>query len=481
MSDPDVVVVGSGVNGLAAAVTCVRAGLSVLVVEAADTIGGAARTAETTLPGFRHDLGSAVHPMAVASPFFRRFGLAERVDLLTPAISYAHPLPDGSAAIAWKDLRRTAAGLGADGPAYLRLMAPLVERSRAVARFTTGPVLRVPPDPGAGVRFGLAALDQGLPGWDRRWRTDAGAALLTGVMAHTIQRMPSLSSAAAGLALAVAAHAGGWPVPAGGTQAIPDALAADLLAHGGRIETGRTIAAAGDLPASSVLVLDTGVPALLRIAGGRIVAPVRAWLRTIRAGNGVGKVDYALDGPVPWRDESSRSAVTLHLGGTRAEIAAAEAAVAAGRVPERPYVLAAQPTVLDPTRAPVGKHVLWAYTHLPGGSALDPTELVTVAVERFAPGFRDRVLASNAQSAEDVGRWDANLVGGDIAASAVSLRQLLARPLPTADPWHVGRAAYLCSAAAAPGPGVHGMGGYLAARSLLRREFGVVTPPGLAP
>ncbi|WP_375405928.1 phytoene desaturase family protein [uncultured Amnibacterium sp.] len=479
MSDPDVVVVGSGPNGLAAAVTAARAGLDVLVVEAADQPGGAARTAEVTLPGFRHDLGAAVHPMALASPFFRRFALADRIPFLTPELSYAHPFDDGRAAHAWRDLGTTAAGLGADGPAYTRLLGPLVERARQVARFTLGPVLRVPADPIAALRFGLAALDQAGPAWNRRWREREASALLAGVMAHSVRPMPSLPSAAAGLALAVQAHAAGWPIPVGGTGAIADALVADLLAHGGRIETGRRVGSIDELPPARAVVFDTSVPALLAIAGGRLPALIRTALRSFRFGSGIGKVDFALDGPVPWRDAQSRTAVTLHLGGRRERIADAERAVAAGRVPEHPYVLVAQPSVLDPSRAPAGKHVLWAYTHLPNGSTLDPTQLVTGAIERLAPGFRDLVLAANARSAADIGAWDANLGGGDISAGAVSLRQLLARPVPSAEPWHLARGIYLCSAAAAPGPGVHGQGGYLAARSFLRREFGLTAPPSL--
>ncbi|GAA2754195.1 phytoene desaturase family protein [Amnibacterium kyonggiense] len=479
MSAPDVVVVGAGPNGLAAAVTAARAGLRVLVVEAADRPGGAARTEEVTLPGFRHDLGAAVHPMALASPFFRAFGLADRVPFRTPEASYAHPFDDGTAAIAWRDLDRTASGLGADGPAYRRLLGPLVDRADGVALFTLGPVLRVPRDPATAVRFGLATLDQGGPGWNARWRGREAPALLTGVMAHTVRPMPSLPSAGAGLALAVQAHAVGWPIPVGGTGAIADALVEDLVAHGGRIETGRTVADLRDLPAARATVLDTSVPALLAIAGRRLAPLVRAWLRTVRFGSGVGKVDFALDGPVPWLDPTARTAVTLHLGGPRAAVAAAEHEVARGRVPDRPYVLVAQPSVLDPTRAPQGKHVLWTYTHLPHGSTLDPTALITDAVERLAPGFRDLVLAANARSAADIGAWDANLGGGDIAAGAVTLRQLLARPVPTGDPWHLGDGLYLCSAAAAPGPGVHGQGGHLAARSFLRREFGIAEAPAL--
>lgn len=476
MSGPDVVVVGAGPNGLAAAVTVARAGLDVLVVEAADQPGGAARTAEVTLPGFRHDLGAAVHPMALASPFFRDFGLADRVPFLTPEVSFAHPFDDGGAAVGWRDLERTAAGLGADGPAYTRLLGPLVARAERVARFTLGPVLRVPDDPVTALRFGLAALEQGGPAWDRRWRTREAAALLTGAMAHTVRPMPSIAPAAAGLALVVQAHAVGWPVPVGGSGAIVDALVADLLAHGGRIETGRTVADVRELPDARAIVLDTSVPALLRIAGRRLPGALRAWLRTVRFGSGIGKVDFALDGPVPWLDPVARRAVTLHLGGERRAIAAAERAVAAGRVPDHPYVLVAQPSVVDGTRAPEGKHVLWTYTHLPNGAVADPTATVTAAVERVAPGFRDLVLASNARSAADVGAWNPNMGGGDIATGAVTLRQLLARPVPSADPWHLADGIYLCSGAAAPGPGVHGQGGASAARSLLRREFGLAAP-----
>lgn len=480
MSAPDVVVVGAGPNGLAAAVTMARAGLVVQVLERG-AVGGGASTAELTLPGFRHDRGSAVHPMAVASPFFRRFRLTERTPFITPRLSYAHPLADGRAALAWRSLDRTADELGPDGAAWRRLLGPLVQRAGEVGRLSTGPILRVPPLPVATAWFGARVLEQGTPLWNVRWRGEAAPALLTGVQAHAIRPLPGLGPAAAGLALAVAAHAGGWPIPVGGTQAIADVLAADLLAHGGTIDTGVEVRGPADLPAVRAVVFDTGVPALLDIAGGMLPDRLRVRLARFRFGSGAAKVDFALDGPIPWSNRAAREAGTLHLGGTRAAIAAGEAAVARGEHPADPYVLVAQPTVLDPSRAPAGKHVLWAYTHVPPGSTADPTARITDQVERFAPGFRDLILASSASTAADLALWNPNYGGGDIGTGHAGVAQLLARPTASADPWRLAKGLYLCSAAAVPGPGVHGMGGYLAARSVLRHEYGIRTPPHLGP
>jgi phytoene dehydrogenase-like protein len=476
----DAIVVGAGPNGLAAAVTLARAGLDVLVIERSATIGGGARTAELTLPGFLHDVGSAVHPLALASGFVRRVELDRRIELRVPDASYGHPLDGARAAIAWHDLDRTAEGLGADGAAWRRLFAPLVARSQEVAQFTGSPLLRVPPHLGTALRFGLRALEQGTPLWGGRFRGEEAPALLTGVAAHSIQPMPSLGTAGVALSLGTAAHAGGWPVPVGGSQAIADALADDLRAHGGRIVTGVQVDALGDLPRSPIVLLDTSPAALIAMAGDALPDAYRRRLEDYRYGNGVAKVDFALDAPVPWAAADLAAVPTLHLGGSREEIAYGELEVASGRHATSPYVLVAQPSVIDASRAPAGKHTLWAYTHVPAGSTLDPTEAVTQQIERFAPGFRDVIIASAASSAAQMEHGNPNYLGGDIAVGAPSLVQLAARPVLSRDPWRTPvPGLYLCSSATPPGPGVHGLAGAYAARSALRHEFGIHRLPHL--
>lgn len=475
---PDVTVVGSGPNGLAAAVTAARAGLSVRVLEAAEHVGGGLRTEELTLPGYRHDVCSAVHPAAVASPFFRAFGLLDRIRWITPDISYAHPFPDGRAAIAWRDLDRTADGLGRDGPAWRRLLKPLVDRIDGVVDFTGSALLRVPRDLRAAIRFGMASLEQGTPLWNARFRDEAAPALLAGSVAHAAGRMPSLASAGAGLLLAAHGHAGGWGFPAGGSQAIADALVAEIEAHGGTVECGTPVTSLEKLPPSRVTLLDTAPRLLLTAA---LPSGYAHAIRSYRYGAGAAKVDFALSGPVPWANADVAQAVTVHLGGTRRQIASAENTVHAGRIPEQPYVLLAQPSVLDPGRAAPGHHVVWAYTHVPPASVLDPTELVTAQIERYAPGFRDLVLASAARPASQMEAYNANCVGGDIYGGALSLWQLAKRPVLSAAPWRTPlHGVYLCSAATPPGPAVHGMCGWYAARLALREHFGIEAPFGLA-
>ena len=475
----DAVVVGSGPNGLAAAVTLARAGLEVTVFEGADRIGGGSASAELIQPGVINDVCSAVHPMALASDFFRRFELERRIELLVPEISYGHPLDGGRAAIAYRDLNRTAERLGSDGPAWRRLFAPLVrDGGRALGETIGASLVGVPRHPATLARFGLSALRHGSAAWNGAFQGEEARALLTGVLAHTIQRLPSLGSAAAGLALAAFAHAGGWPIPRGGSGAITRALADDLLAHGGTIETGAWISSLDDLPPAGVTVLDVTPRAFVELAGERMPSPAR--YRRFRYGNAAAKVDMVLSEPVPWADEELRKAVTVHVGGPRSEMVAAERAVAAGSHAATPYVLVSQPTVLDETRAP-GAHVVWAYTHVPAGSSDDPSEAIISRIERFAPGFRDTIVASVSRSASTLASDNPNDVGGDIASGAVDAWQLIARPRLARHPWATPlKGVYLCSASTVPGPGVHGLGGWNAALLALRTDLGITRPPDLS-
>ena len=481
MADLDAVVVGAGPNGLAAAVILARAGLRVRLYERESTIGGGARTAELTLPGFLHDVCSAVHPMALASPFFREFGLADRISLRVPDISYAHPLDGGRAGIAYRDLAATVSSLGRDGAAYRRLVGPLAAHAAELAQISGSTLARLPRHPLVLAALGRRAFEQGGALWNARFAEDAAPAMLAGAFAHANRALPDLGAASAGLVLAAHAHAAGWPVPIGGSQAIVDALTADLIAYGGEIVLNTAITTLAELAPARAVLLDVTPRALVAMAGESLSNLYGRRLSRFRYGNAVAKVDYALDGPVPWTNPEIAAAGTLHLGGTRAEIAASEKDVADGRLSDSPYVLVSQPSVLDPTRAPAGKHVLWAYTHVQAGSREDRDSVITAQIERFAPGFRDRILASASSTAVDVESHNPNYVGGDIASGDVSFAQLVARPTLN-DPWTIPiRGVYLCSASAAPGPGVHGMGGFNAAKRALAREFGIRAMPSLSP
>ncbi|MBF4994555.1 NAD(P)/FAD-dependent oxidoreductase [Arthrobacter gandavensis] len=477
----DVTVVGAGPNGLAAAVTMARAGLSVRVLEAAPTAGGGSRTSELIRPGHRHDICSAVHPMALAAPFFRDFGLSERIRLEVPDVSYAQPMDGGRAALAYRSLDRTVQDLGADGKAWSALMRPLVQHSEAITRTLMDPLLKIPGEPLAALRFGLAALDQGTGAWNRRFSEDRAPALLTGVMAHPVGRLPSLPSAGGGLLLALLAHTVGWPVPVGGSQAIADAMVEDLRAHGGELETGHRVDSLRELSGSRAVILDTAPAGLLRLAAGALPARYERALRQFRYGNAACKVDFILSGPVPWANPALTEAGTVHLGGTRAETAASEAAVASGRHPEQPYVLLSQPSAFDPSRAPAGRHILWTYCHVPAGSDRDMAAAVTAQIERFAPGFRDVVVETRTTTARGLAAYNENYVGGDFGAGAVTLGQMIRRPVLSPVPWKTPlKGVFLCSASTPPGPGVHGMGGYHAAGQALRGVFGLPLP-SLAP
>ncbi|MCP2308339.1 phytoene desaturase family protein [Kitasatospora paracochleata] len=474
----DAAVVGSGPNGLAAALVLAGAGLRVEVHEAADTVGGGTRTAELTLPGFRHDLCAVAHPMALASPFFRAFDLASRVEMLQPEAAYAQPLDGRPAAVAWRDLDRTAERLGRDGPAWRALFRPLVEDWPGLVDAALTDRRRPPAAPLTAARLLLRVAEFGTPAWSARLRDPAARALLAGVAAHAVRPPRTLPAAGAGLLLAALGHAVGWPIPRGGSQAVADAMAAELTRRGGRIVTGHRVDSLTDLPRARAVLLDTSPAGLLRIAGPRLPDRYVRRLRGYRYGSAACKVDFALSGPVPWADPDCAYAGTLHLSGTREETAALEREVGAGRHPDRPYVLTVQPGIVDPTRAPAGQHTLYTYAHVPHGSTVDVGDAVTAQLERFAPGFRDLVLARRTTTAADLAAYNANYVGGDIGAGAMSLWQTVFRPVPALDPYttplpHL----YLCSAATPPGPGVHGMSGLHAARRALHRTFALRTDP----
>jgi phytoene dehydrogenase-like protein len=476
----DITVVGSGPNGLATAVICARAGLKVQVIEAQPTFGGGARSAaDFDFPGVLHDVCSAVHPLALASPFFSEFNLPARgVTLATTEIAYANPLPGRPASVAYRDLERTCAGLD-DGTAWRRLLRPLVANADGVVDFLLGDKRSAPTSLGATVHLGLRMLAQGTPAWGLLAGEDARA-LFTGVAAHAITPMPSLVSAGAALMLTTLAHSVGWPIPVGGSQAITDALIADLRAHGGELTAGVEVTSP---PGPGVTVFDTAPTALLRAYSDALPPRYAKALRRYRFRSAAAKVDFVLSDDIPWLDPRLKEAPTLHLGGTRAQMAQAEAEVAAGRHAQWPMVLAASPHVADPTRMdPQRRRPFWTYAHVPSGSTVDVTEAVIGVVERFAPGFRDVVLAARCVPAARMAEHNANYVGGDIAVGAGSIWRGLAGPTPRLNPWSTPMPkVYLCSAATPPGPGVHGMAGYYAARSLLRREFGIKGMPKLTP
>jgi phytoene dehydrogenase-like protein len=468
----DAVIVGSGPNGLAAAIVLARAGLKVAVYEAAAVPGGGVRSAELTLPGFVHDICSAIHPFALASPLFRTLPLAEHgLEWIEPQAMFAHPLDDRPAPLSYRSLEATASGLGADADAYRRLMNPIVENWSRLESAVLGP-LRWPRHPFALARFGLDAF-QPIEWLARRRFAGAPArALLAGIAAHGMLPLDHMLSAGIAIVLGALAHLVGWVMPRGGAQRLADALTAHLRSLGGDVVTDTRVTTIDELGFAKAILCDLSPRPFLSIAGHRLPPGYRRKLERYRYGMGAFKVDWALDAPIPWRDPACQRAATLHVGGTLPELARSETDAWEGRISERPFVLLAQPTVADPTRAPAGKHVVWAYCHVPHGSTADMLPAIERQIERFAPGFRDRVLARHVMTPADLERRNANLVGGDIASGVMDLRQAFTRPT-----WREYstplRGVYLCSAATPPGVGVHGMCGYFAANRALREVFGL--------
>lgn len=466
------VVVGAGPNGLAAALTCAKAGRSVLVLEAMDTIGGGARTAALTLPGFAHDVCSAIHPLAAVSPFFAGAGLDRYgLELLHAEIALAHPLDGGRAGVLHRSVDETIDGLGVDGRAWDRHIGWAVRRWGSLGDATLGPLLRMPRHPFTLAAFGARGL---LPAtWAGRvFRTDEAKGLLAGAAAHAFLPLQRPLTTSMGIMLLASAHVAGWPVAKGGSQAIVDAMAEQLIDLGGTIETGRMVRSLADVPASTAVLFDVTPRQLLAICGDALPKGYRRRLGHFRYGPGVFKVDYALSEPVPWANAECRRAGALHVGGTLAEIAAAEADVAAGRHPDRPFVLVGQQSLADPSRAPAGQHTLWTYCHVPNGSDVDMTAAVEQQIERFAPGFRDVVLARHSAGNAWYEAYNPNVVGGDIAGGSHGGLQLLLRPRPGVHPYRTpNKRLYLCSGSTPPGGGVHGMCGLHAAEAVLRHAF----------
>lgn len=466
----DAIVVGSGPNGLGAAVTLAEQGWRVLVLEAAPTIGGGTRTRELTLPGFRHDVCSAIHPMGVASPFFRTRPLeAHGLRWCWPAVELAHPLDDGTAVALYRDLARTAEAMGTEGARYAELMAPFVREARTLMDGLLTP-WELAAHPLLLSRFGLLACRSAEALAKHRLAGPRTRALFAGTAGHAVLPLDQPFSAAVGLVLCIVAHAVGWPMARGGSIAITDALASYLRSLGGVIETGRRVERLSDLPPARAVLFDLNPGAVARIAGGALPQRYAEKLRRYRHGPAAFKVDWALAGPIPWTAPECRQAGTVHVGGTFEQIAAAEDAPWHGRAHPQPFVLVAQQSLFDPVRAPEGQHTGWAYCHVPNADQTDRVEAIESQIERFAPGFRKLILARSVMRPADFETYNANFVGGDVVGGAQDWKQLLARPVlrlrPHATP---NPRIFLCSASTPPGGGVHGMCGYLAAKVVLQR------------
>jgi len=469
--DFDAIIVGSGPNGLAAAITLQKAGLSVLVVEGKDSIGGGMRTLELTLPGFKHDVCSAIHPMAVGSPFFANIPLHEHgLEFIHAPLAAAHPLDNGETAILSKSIKETATSLGIDHDAYLSLIEPLVESWPKIAADVMSP-LHFPKHPLLMAQFGLNAMKSAS--WvANRFVTEKAKGLWAGMAAHSIQPLTNYSTAAIGMVLSAVGHVHGWPIPKGGSQSIADALASYFVSLGGKIETGFMIQSLNQLPSSNAVLFDVTPKQLLQIAGDRF-SPIYKWqLERYRYGMGVFKIDWALSDPIPFTSPECRMAGTVHLGNTFSEIAAGEQLSSSGGHPEKPFVLLAQQSLFDSTRAPEGKQTAWAYCHVPNGSTVDMTKAIENQVERFAPGFKDLIIARNVMNSMQMEAYNPNYIGGDINGGIIDIGQLFTRPALRSSPYRTSaKGIYICSSSTPPGGGVHGMCGFHAAATALNDVF----------
>ncbi|MDQ6855608.1 MAG: NAD(P)/FAD-dependent oxidoreductase [Candidatus Dormibacteraeota bacterium] len=465
----DAVVIGAGPNGLAAAITLAQQGYSVHVIEAADEVGGGCRTAELTLPGFHHDVGATVLPFGTSSRFFAEFASTpEHVEFVHPEAPLAHPLDGAPAVLLERSVDETASGLGGDSSRYRRVFAPLTRHATPLVDQFLGP-LRPPRHPLLTAAFGVPALMPASVLARTLFREERARAMFAGMSAHSMMSLDSPASASIGLVLGMVAHAVGWPVIRGGSGTLSTALAARLRSLGGTIETGRRVTSLRELPRSRVQLLDLVPRDIDTICGDALPPRYRRRLRGYRYGPGLFKLDWALDGPIPWRDPRCARAATVHLGGTLAEVTASERTVASGGHAQRPFVILVQPSLADSSRAPGGQHTAWAYCHVPNGSRRDMTTAIEAQVDRFAPGFRDRVLARHAMDTAALEAYDANLVGGDINGGMFTLAQMFTRPAPRIDPYSTPNPRIvICSAATPPGGGVHGMCGWWAARTAQR-------------
>lgn len=472
-TDFDAVIIGSGPNGLSAAIFLQQAGLSVLLLEAKETIGGGLRSGELTLPGYVHDICSAIHPLAVNSPFFRNLPLGQHgLEYIYPEIAAAHPLDGGTASILKGSVNQTAALLGADQKAYHDLLDPLIKGWTEMAADILAP-FHFPKYPIDMAAFGLNALSR-ASSLVKRFKSKEARALWAGMAAHSMLPLSAFATSAAGLVLLAAGHAGGWPISIGGSQSIANSLSSFFRSLGGKIETGVRVRSMSDIPSARIILFDLTPKQVLEIAGGLFSPVYKYQLERYRYGMGIFKIDWALDGPIPFTASECRNAGTVHLGNTYEEIAESEKLTSQGKHPEKPFVLLAQQSLFDRSRAPEGKHTAWAYCHVPNGSEMDMTDAIERQVERFAPGFRDLILAKHTMNTKEVEAYNPNYIGGDIAGGSNDIGQLFSRPALRYSPYRTSaKGIYICSSSTPPGGGVHGMCGYHAAKQALKDEFSI--------